>query len=136
MADKVDTQGIRVAVYGSLRNGLSNHVCLSEYGAELLGTHIMPEDSNYRMVSLGAFPAVFPADKESATPITIEVYRVTDECLLILDSLEGHPDWYKREKVSTPWKKAWMYVMPAETYDDHTPIETGDWVDHYTAQYA
>jgi gamma-glutamylcyclotransferase (GGCT)/AIG2-like uncharacterized protein YtfP len=130
-----ETQGIRVAVYGSLRDGLSNHVCLSEYGAEKLGTHVI-DGTDYRMVSLGGFPAVIPADAVTATPITIEVYRVTDQCLMVLDSLEGHPDWYKREKVETPWKKAWMYVMPEDMYDDHAPVESGDWLDYFTSKFA
>jgi gamma-glutamylcyclotransferase (GGCT)/AIG2-like uncharacterized protein YtfP len=132
-ADNSIHQGIRVAVYGSLREGLGNHVCLTEYGAEKLGVHVLEETEGYRMVSLGGFPAVLPADDALQTPITIEVYRVNDQCLQILDSLEGHPDWYRRERVETPWKKAWMYVMQDSDYADHNPVDSGDWLDYYTS---
>lgn len=135
MVASKDTQGIRVAVYGSLRKGLGNHDwALAKYDAEFLGTHVV--DEKYRMISLGGFPAVLCADEAHATEITVEVYRVTDKCLEALDSLEGHPNWYKREKIDTPWKKAWMYVMPADGYKDHKTVESGDWLDHYTSREA
>ncbi len=124
-----DSHGIRVAVYGSLRAGMHNH-CLLE-NSKFLGEHTVEE--GFRMVSLGGFPAVLPAKDDLATPIKIEVYLVDDAGLSQLDSLEGHPDWYKREKVATPWKKAWMYVMPEDAgYEDHNPVDNGDWMDYYT----
>jgi gamma-glutamylcyclotransferase (GGCT)/AIG2-like uncharacterized protein YtfP len=56
-----------------------------------------------------------------------EVYRVDSETLDALDVLEGHPDWYKREQVNTPWKWAWLYFMP-ESYAESAPeIESGCW---------
>ena len=130
------TNGIRVAVYGSLREGLHNHeYCMK--GAQKLGVHTLPSDDGFRMVSLGGFPAVVPAPTDLATDVVVEVYLVDDKILQVLDSLEGHPDWYAREKIATPWKKAWMYVMPDEAgYNDYPEVENGDWLDHYTDQKA
>lgn len=121
----------RVAVYGSLREGLGNHGCLSDYGAVKLGEHVLEE--GYRMVSLGGFPAVLEAAQDEQTNIHIEVYQVDDQCLAILDSLEGHPDWYERQKVATPWKNAWMYVMPEDGYGEHLSVPNGDWLEYYTS---
>lgn len=123
-----DTSGIRVAVYGSLRKDLHNHYLLND--AEFLGADVVPQ--GYRMVSLGGFPAVLEATDALMTPITVEVYRVTEGQLNVLDCLEGHPDWYKRRKVLTRYKNAWMYVMPDSEYQDHNPVDSGDWLEHYT----
>ena len=120
----------RVAVYGSLRRGFHNNLLLN--GAEYLGKHVVPE--GFRMISLGSFPAVIPAEDDS-TGITVEVYSVDHNTLCNLDGLEGHPDWYKRQKVETPYKRAWMYVMPKDGYEDRESVESGDWSDFYVSNY-
>ena len=117
-----------MAVYGSLREGMHNNGMLED--AELLGEATVLE--GFSMVSLCSFPAVLPADDALSTLICIEVYRVSDSCLKVLDSMEGHPEWYKREKIVTPWKNAWMYVMPEDAgYNDHNPVDDGDWPSFY-----
>lgn len=118
-----------VMVYGSLRKGLHNHYLLE--GSESVGTEVIT--SGYRMVSLGGFPALLRATADRETPIVTEVYKVTPQTLLILDSLEGHPDWYKREKIVTEHGSAWVYVMPPGGYDDNRLVPNGDWLDYYTS---
>jgi gamma-glutamylcyclotransferase (GGCT)/AIG2-like uncharacterized protein YtfP len=121
----------RVAVYGTLRKGLHNHYLLED--SKYLGEQTI-DLKKFRMVSLGGFPAVLPSDSVGATPLTIEVYAVDDDTLSRLDGLEGHPNWYIREKIPTDWKNAWMYVMPPEQgCEENEPVASGDWVDYYTA---
>jgi gamma-glutamylcyclotransferase (GGCT)/AIG2-like uncharacterized protein YtfP len=55
-----------------------------------------------------------------------EVYEVDEDTLDALDALEGHPDWYCREKVETPWKKAWVYLMPEDgRYPSEAEVPSG-----------
>jgi gamma-glutamylcyclotransferase (GGCT)/AIG2-like uncharacterized protein YtfP len=129
--NSTETAGIRVLAYGSLRKGLGNHRLL--VGARFLGNHTIPKESGLRLVSLGWFPGVIDACKEEATTIECEAYLVNDEQLLALDMLEGNPDFYKRRKVETKWKKAWLYCLPAEEYGSNTAVESGDWVEWLTA---
>lgn len=128
--NKKDSTGIRVGVYGSLRKHLGNHYLLD--GAEYLGEAKVKD--SMRMVSLGHFPAVVKCTPDVATNITLEVYKIDDATLGRLDGLEGHPDWYRREKVMTRFKNVWVYMMDANSgYDTHNPVDSGDWLDYYTA---
>lgn len=117
----------RVFVYGTLKAGHYNHEFYlgGNDGVEYLGRCYITGD--YTMYSNGAFPMVCKGDDPDATRhIVGEVYEVDEATLDALDALEGHPDWYRREKVETPWKKAWVYIMPPQA--SHTPqsaVESG-----------
>lgn len=103
----------RVFVYGTLKAGHGNHgyYLADNDGADYLGRCYIRGD--YRMYSNGAFPMVVEgSDPKADLPIVGEVYSVDETTLHGLDALEGHPDWYCRKKVETPWKKAWIYIMP------------------------
>ena len=100
-----------VFVYGTLKKGFSNHRLLAS--SELLGRARTVEA--YAMYSTGV-PIVIK--DESVSPITGELYRVGEATLVYLDSLEGHPDWYRREEVDVlleaedeepRMEKAWIY---------------------------
>jgi gamma-glutamylaminecyclotransferase len=82
-----------VFVYGTLKKGFSNHRLLA--GSEYLGTAQTVE--KYAMYSTGT-PIVLK--EEAVSPIHGELYRVNEETLVALDSLEGHPDWYRREEIN------------------------------------
>ncbi len=99
-----------VFVYGTLKKGFGNHRLLAS--AELLGAAQTVE--RFAMYSTGV-PIV--VKEESVSPIFGELYRVDEETLVCLDSLEGHPDWYRREEVEVivdtdlgrSIEKAWIY---------------------------
>jgi gamma-glutamylcyclotransferase (GGCT)/AIG2-like uncharacterized protein YtfP len=110
-----------VAVYGSLRRGLGNHGFLRE--SNLLSTE---QVSGFLMKSLGGYPAVFHDDPDKV--ITIEVYEVPEKSMRGLDSLEGHPAWYRRELIETSQGEAWIYVMQREY--QRPVVESGDWVQY------
>ena len=127
--------GIRVFVYGTLKQGHGNHRAYFDDndGVEFLGRHLF--HGSYVMHNLGYFPCVSKMDAGSIrhdNRIMGEVYRVDSGTLDSLDCLEGHPEWYCREQIDTPWKRAWCYFMPvghtlAPGNDSNNIIESGCW---------
>lgn len=100
-----------VFVYGTLKKGFSNHRLLAK--SKLLGR--AQTVGKYAMYSTGV-PIV--VKDESVSPIIGELYRIDEITLVYLDSLEGHPDWYRREEVDILLdtdgdrqmiEKAWIY---------------------------
>jgi gamma-glutamylaminecyclotransferase len=112
-----------VAVYGSLRMGCHNHYLLKE--SEFLGQ--FRTDPEFRMMDLGDFPAII---KNGDTSIVMEVYSVNPKTMAALDFLEGYPQFYNREKISTPYGDAWYYFLAgnAEGYSN-VEIRSGDWLE-------
>lgn len=100
---------MRVAVYGTLKRGFGNHRLIDGQGGEFIGETTL---KGFEMFSAGYFPVVYPSSEQDT--ITIQVFDVDD--IRPLDSLEGHPTWYKRQEVDTEYGKAWLYVMQDESY--------------------
>lgn len=127
MAEKRGGNRTRVFVYGTLKEGHGNHAYFlaDNPGVERLGRCYISGD--YRMYSNGAFPMVTRgSNQDRVHHIVGEVYEVDEETLDALDVLEGHPDWYCREKVETPWKKAWVYLMPEDgRYPSEAEVTSG-----------
>jgi gamma-glutamylaminecyclotransferase len=113
-------------VYGSLKRGQINDRALAE--AEFLGRCYL--EGKYRMLDLGWFPAVVEHNRSSIAAARVygEVYLVDEDTLYTLDCIEGHPSFYARRKVDTPFKKAWCYFLPEEELDrERTVVESGLW---------
>lgn len=108
----------KVFVYGTLKQGHSNHSLLST--ARLLGEYTTPPE--YTMYSLSAFPAV---SLKGCTPIVGEVYEVDTPTFERLDMLEGYPGFYDRTQIQTHFGPAWIYHIEDHTYQ--TVVETGEW---------
>ena len=93
------TQGIRVFVYGSLKQGHCNYPALED--ATFLGRCFL--EGNYTMVDLGWYPAVVNHGVDGpVNRIFGEVYLVPEDTLYTLDCIEGHPTFYERRKIETP----------------------------------
>lgn len=97
-----------LAVYGTLKQGYGNNRLLKDQ--EFIGSGKTID--NYSMISFGV-PMVY---KDPATsPIAIELYKVTKDSLTgPLDRLEGHPTFYRREKIKVTvdeevYSDVWMY---------------------------
>jgi gamma-glutamylcyclotransferase (GGCT)/AIG2-like uncharacterized protein YtfP len=104
---------IPIFVYGSLKQGLHNHWLL--HNAIFIDVAQTTEQC-WDMISMGGFPAVIPGNKN----IYGELYHVTPQDLLMLDHLEGHPDFYSRTAVELNNGQAWMYVLnPSTDYDNN-----------------
>lgn len=113
-------------VYGSLKKGQTNAPALA--GATFLGRCYL--EGSYRMLSLGWFPALVAHNRSDipAARVYGEVYLVDEDTLYTLDCIEGHPSFYQRVKVDTPFKKAWCYFLPeTELDEDREVVVTGMW---------
>jgi len=82
----------RAFVYGSLKEGLGNHGLLAK--STLEGIDAIKGD--FKMVSLGGFPGVLESIDYEEALITVESYRINDQTLASLDSLESEGDFYHR----------------------------------------
>lgn len=112
--------GDKVAVYGSLRQGMGNHGLLS--GLKPLSTTTV---KGFDMYSYGAFPFITDGEGE----VTVEVYEVdSDNRADRLDMLEGYPSFYDRKQVITEdGETVWVYFIADQRND--TPVKNGDWVE-------
>ena len=104
----------RVAVYGTLKSGFSNNRLLQK--ADLVGTGKLKDRYPLEVKGL---PYLY-AEKGVGEFVDVEVYDVDDELLARLDQLEGHPNWYKRERVLVDmddWSQstAWVYFLDEPT---------------------
>jgi gamma-glutamylcyclotransferase (GGCT)/AIG2-like uncharacterized protein YtfP len=124
---------MKIAVYGTLREGHGNHGCLM--GSPLVGTC---QVYGFDMVTLGGFPAVdFSQDKERG--ITVEVYECDDEAVARCNRLEGYDptstydSFYGRTTIMTEFGEAEMYYIDKVLEEGYERIESGDWAD-YTGQ--
>lgn len=113
-----------VAVYGSLRAGLYNHVVLDNSELVAKGTI-----TGFQMHSLQAYPALVP--KDGCNPVKVEVYKVSPMIMNALDNLEGYPSFYNRKMVEVETEDgkrvAWVYYMNTCNGD---VVESGDWVEY------
>lgn len=117
----------RVMVYGSLKRGYGNHRLLERGKAEFKGLEVLR--GPYRMVSLGGFPGVVrEPDRTVNNHIIGEVYEVDVDTLHALDLLEGHPEWYTRQKVvgEHGHGKCWVYILP-QSYLENETVQSGCW---------
>lgn len=122
MSSNSSTSGIRVFVYGTLKQGHVNHAALE--GADFLGRCYL--EDKYKMIDLGWYPAVVRGGN-SMRRVFGEVYRVSETQLDSLDLIEGHPSYYERFKIETPWKNAWCYFLGSEYMEQGNDVDSGVW---------
>lgn len=98
-----------VATYGTLQRGQCNHHHIGR--GEFIGKGKTLD--KYPLV-IDGLPYVYK-ERGVGHNVSVEVFKVSDEQLKQIDSLEGHPKWYKREVtdivIGTETVKAWMYFM-------------------------
>jgi gamma-glutamylcyclotransferase (GGCT)/AIG2-like uncharacterized protein YtfP len=93
-----------------LKNGKGNHRLLAH--SKFLGRCYI--EDNQRLISLGGYPGLVRGPDLDKRRVVGEVYQVNEETLQSLDWLEGHPRYYERQKVPTPFKNAWTYYLPVD----------------------
>lgn len=108
-----------VFVYGTLRNGGSNHR-LIEHSRCLGPWRTRPR---YTLYDLGDYPG---AARHGRTAITGEIYRIDHPTLKALDRLEDYPRLYDRVKIASGYGPAWMYVLKVPPR--RRRITRGDWL--------
>ena len=115
---------ILVAVYGTLKRGLSNHGLLQH--ASFVGEDCLTCITLY---DLGPYPG---ARLESSGGIDIEVFSVDKKQLQQLDELEEYlatasdQGMYDRRQVLTQFGLAWIYLYNREV-DHAKPLRSGAW---------
>lgn len=125
----------KVAVYGSLRQGMGNHGLLR--GQTFLGETVT--DEPFAMYSLGGFPKV-TLHGAKVCPIVVEVYDVDEQGLIALNRLEGFHEkgsegnFYDRSTVSTPLGDVEIYHIEDGYGGTRELVEGGDWVKYRTTQ--
>ncbi|MDO6545244.1 gamma-glutamylcyclotransferase family protein [Photobacterium sanguinicancri] len=113
-----------VFVYGTLRQGESNHHLLAD--AKFLGEAELTV--GYALYDLGAYPGAV-IDELSVKALYGEVYQVNATTFEVLDRLEQYPTGYTRELVVTPYGQAWVYLY-LHSLEGMPLITSGNWCQH------
>jgi gamma-glutamylaminecyclotransferase len=114
-------------VYGTLRKGFPNHFFLEK------GTFCGNARTKERY-ALFAEGVPYASKVRAVSGIVGEVFQVDGKTLRRIDQLEGHPDWYRREKIevilidgASVW--AWIYFSPSPR---GRLIKSGDYAESET----
>ena len=142
--EPIQSESNLIFVYGSLRKGFPNHYFL-EQECQFIGLAKSVEKysmtANEFIVRFGAKRAIPFVSKEPETEIMGEIYDVPNNVLKLLDLLEKHPYWYKREQVDLELVdqkdeegnpkiiNAWLYFNEVDMGE--IKIESGDFSVHY-----
>ena len=119
-----------VAVYGSLKRGFGNFGCMERANGIFIGK-ATSVDSNLIMEGCG-YPFLIKDDSDLAGKVAVELFVVGTSGLIgALDSLEGHPKFYKREKqqfireIDGESVEAWVYIYQGSILGDESLKENG-----------
>lgn len=97
-----------VAVYGTLKKGYSNYYSYLTSSGHL-GTGVTKD--KYPLI-VNSLPYLINKQGVGHN-VEVDVFKVCDDTLDRLDALEGHPKWYKRERIDIQLKnrvvKCWIY---------------------------
>ena len=125
----------RVFVYGTLKQGFSNHGLLRD--AVLLSDNSVVTEKHLMLSSSPVpghgIPFVVPSSdvpdmSDKFSVIYGEQWAVNDEQLARLDILESHPSWYERKKVivrdlhTQHISDVWLYFMAYDRIPAHGHI--------------
>jgi gamma-glutamylcyclotransferase (GGCT)/AIG2-like uncharacterized protein YtfP len=113
-----------VAVYGTLKEGCSNHELLDD--AEFIGEDWL---FDFTLYDLGPYPAIKRGNSDG---VFVEVYRITKSQLYRLDQLEGYfysrpeESLYIRVKTESSYGDSWIYLYNKDV-DQKRIITSGYW---------
>ncbi len=110
-------------VYGTLKRGGCRHGPLAgqRYRGE---TRTRP---GYALYNLGDYPGL-TSDRENGQAVQGEVYEVEETLLSWLDTVEGSPDWFKREPIDIEGfsEPVWAYFYQGDPAGGQR-IASGRW---------
>lgn len=86
----------KIAVYGSLRDGMYNHRLLVNDGVEFVSKETISVP--FKMIPYSSFPALIPDNKNN--DILMEIYAVNDTVYHNVEILEGYPDFYDKAEIT------------------------------------
>lgn len=120
----------KIAVYGSLRQGMYNHPLLRD--SKFLETKEI--EVPYKMVSFRYYPALIPSEKKNK--IIVEIYEVDNDVYKDVEALEGYPNFYNRVTLDDD-SEIYVLSMQDDYYDSsHYEYEEHikDWVEYSNQQ--
>lgn len=108
---------MKIFVYGTLKRGHGNNRLLQGV-SRFIGSALTVQ--TYPML-YGYVPVLFKINHPRALRIKGELFEITDKRYIYpIDSLEGHPYWYKREiikvEVDNEIHEAWCYFQDGESF--------------------
>jgi gamma-glutamylaminecyclotransferase len=90
----MDKKFVKIFTYGTLKRDFWNNRILEEIGARFIDEARTAK--GFRLFKNSTIPFMC-RDSHSNYQISGEIFEVPAEELHTIDSLEGHPHWYKRE---------------------------------------
>ena len=114
---------VKLFVYGTLMKGESNHLWLDN--ALFLGDD---ERENAQLFDLGAYPMML----SGKGIVRGELYHVPLKTVLLLDELEGHPNYFHRDWLMLKsGTEALVYQGKKEIALEYTLIPSGQWRERF-----
>ena len=130
----------KIFVYGTLKQHQPNFAIIKN--GVFCGVGRLPKSNNFRMVSMGSFPALIEAGNNTPQEINGEIWDVDDESFKNVDYLEGYPTFYAREQFNIldsadREHTCWTYFIPDElSTKELTSVDNGTWYGYEDSAYG
>ena len=130
----------KLFVYGTLKQHQPNFPIIKS--GVFCGIGQLEKANGFRMVSLGAFPALIPASPKDSQIINGEIWKVDNNAFLNVELLEGYPTFYDREKLIVKDSKrndhhCFVYYIPDELSSKHLKsVDMGTWLGKEDSLYG
>jgi gamma-glutamylcyclotransferase (GGCT)/AIG2-like uncharacterized protein YtfP len=126
---KTITNPVNIYVYGTLRTNEINGYYL-EHALDAIYLEEI-QLTGFIMYDLGSFPMCIKS-KHKPNNITVEKYIINKEDLEVIDQIEGHPYFFKREEINRYDTKGnihegYIYLGDENLIQDYERIQSGDW---------
>lgn len=118
-------KGNLVGVYGTLKQGYGNYTVMQSAEGVFKGKALTKD--KFIMNGYG-FPYIIPDTSDVAKQVVLELFEVDERGVTHeLDSLEGHPTFYKREEIPVILENgeettAWVYIYQDTIQADESLI--------------
>jgi len=104
---------IKVFVYGTLKRNYHNNSIIEK--ETFISEGFLSRENRFKMVSMGSFPAIIPAQGPESQDIEGEIWNLSEEGFKKVDILEGFPNFYWRDlfNIDTKEKRhlCWVYYL-------------------------
>jgi gamma-glutamylaminecyclotransferase len=135
----------KIFVYGTLKQHQSNFDVIRSGKSPLFcGEGLLDKSYGFRMISMGAFPAIIPCDESLAQDIIGEMWKVDKNTFKNVDYLEGHPNFYIRDEFDIvdfdgDKHNCWVYFLKSPlsmTIDNAPSVNNGVWLGREDSLYG
>ena len=103
----------KIFVYGTLKKDYHNHYIIEN--ETYIGKGTLKKENRFKMVSMGAFPAIVPATVGEAKDIEGEIWDICENGFKKVDLLEGFPVFYWRDQFNIDAEDrrhlCWVYYL-------------------------